>query len=92
VVSGHSFKMTIEDVFDIADRGVVVTGTVETGSVQPGDEVTFESKGARRSVRVTAIEKFREMLPRADAGDSVGLYLSDVAKDDVAVGDRLVTA
>jgi elongation factor Tu len=84
------FKMTIEDAFDIEGRGTVVTGTVDRGSVSPGDEVLLRTTDAAKRVRVTGIEKFREQLPSATAGDTVGIYLSDITKADVTAGDSLV--
>lgn len=50
------FKLTVEDVFVIRNRGVVATGRVESGSLRVGDTVSIN--GAL-SAQVDAIEVFR---------------------------------
>jgi elongation factor Tu len=43
--SDSSFRMTIQDVFAIRGRGTVVTGQVESGTLQVGDGVKVETQG-----------------------------------------------
>jgi elongation factor Tu len=51
------FRMTVEDVFAIRNRGTVATGRVESGALRVGDTVridgTIEAR-ADRSRRVSA--------------------------------------
>lgn len=80
------FKMTVEDVFTITGRGTVVTGHVESGSVQINDTVLINGS---RPVVVTGIEMFRKTLDVAVAGDNCGILLRDVTRDEISQGDVL---
>jgi elongation factor Tu len=85
-----SFRMTVEDVFSIRDRGTVVTGKIESGTLHAGDEISIQRQGYAKKAVVTAIEMFRKQLQQAKAGDNVGLLLRDIGKQDVQRGDVLV--
>lgn len=78
--------MTIEDVFDVRGRGVVVTGRIESGTLKVGDEVNLTG----RTVTVLGIEIFRKTLEQASMGDNVGVLLRGIARDDVHCGDILM--
>ena len=83
------FLMPIEDVFSISGRGTVVTGRVETGIVQVGEEI--ESVGihdTRKSV-CTGVEMFRKLLDQGQAGDNIGALLRGVGREDVERGQVL---
>lgn len=80
------FKMTVEDVFTITGRGTVVTGHVESGSVQINDTVLINGS---RPVVVAGIEMFRKTLDVAVAGDNCGILLRDVTRDEISQGDVL---
>jgi len=87
------FVMKIEDVFTISGIGVVVTGKVSAGTVRQGDSaVVRTAQGEVRRCRVVAIEKFRNKLPSATAGDNVGIVLSGVEKNQIVRGDNLSNA
>ena len=81
------FLLPVEDVFGIKGRGTVVTGRVERGLVQVGDEVAIV--GLRDEVRktiVTGVEMFRKTLEDGQAGDNVGCLLRGVDRDAVERG------
>jgi elongation factor Tu len=80
------FLMPIEDVFSISGRGTVVTGRVERGIVNVGDEV--EIIGIRPTVKtiVTGVEMFRKLLDRGEAGDNIGALLRGTKREDVERG------
>ena len=81
------FKMIIEDVFQITGRGTIVTGTVGWGSVSVGDAVELIGlTGSRTNTIVTGIEKFRQVLHTAKAGDAVGCILQGVSRHGVERG------
>jgi elongation factor Tu len=88
--SDSSFRMTIQDVFAIRGRGTVVTGQVESGTLQVGDGVKVEMQGDTIETIVTSIEVFRRSVKQAETGEHVGVFLRDVAKDDVQRGDVLM--
>jgi len=83
------FLMPIEDVFSISGRGTVVTGRVETGVVNVGDEVEIIGIKDTAKTTVTGVEMFRKLLDRGEAGDNIGALIRGVARDDVERGQVL---
>jgi elongation factor Tu len=83
------FLMPIEDVFSISGRGTVVTGRIETGIVNVGDEVEIVGIKDTRKTTVTGVEMFRKLLDRGEAGDNVGALIRGVARDEVERGQVL---
>ncbi|AAW60165.1 MULTISPECIES: elongation factor Tu [Gluconobacter] len=83
------FLMPIEDVFSISGRGTVVTGRVERGVVNVGDEV--EIVGLKDTVKttVTGVEMFRKLLDRGEAGDNIGALVRGTKREDVERGQVL---
>jgi elongation factor Tu len=83
------FLMPIEDVFSISGRGTVVTGRIERGVVNVGDEV--EIVGLKNTVKtiVTGVEMFRKLLDRGEAGDNIGALLRGTKREDVERGQVL---
>ena len=83
------FLMPIEDVFSITGRGTVVTGRIERGIVNTGDEVEIIGiKETMKSV-CTGVEMFRKILDEGVAGDNVGCLLRGTAKEEVQRGQVL---
>jgi tripartite-type tricarboxylate transporter receptor subunit TctC len=80
------FLMPIEDVFTITGRGTVVTGRIERGKVNVGDEVEIIGLGDTRKTTVTGIEMFRKLLDEGLAGDNVGALLRGIDKTAVERG------
>lgn len=84
------FRMTVNDVFFIRGRGTVVTGQIESGTLNVGDEIYLRRSNSSRTVTVNGIEMFRKLLDQAKAGDNVGVLLRDLTKQDVEKGDMLL--
>ena len=82
------FRLTVQDVFVIKNRGLVATGRVELGQIVVGDQVRIN--GARE-VAVDAIESFRKRRDDAAEGDNVGLLFSGLGRADISPGDVLTT-
>jgi len=83
------FLMPIEDVFSISGRGTVVTGRIERGIVNVGDDVEIVGiRDTSKSV-VTGVEMFRKLLDSGEAGDNVGCLLRGTGRDDVERGQVL---
>ncbi len=87
VAPAGPFEMTIEDVFSITGRGTVVTGRVTSGVVRVGMPVTVNTEPQPVSTTVTGVEQFRKKTDQAGAGETVGLLLDGVGRDDVAPGN-----
>ncbi len=83
------FLMPIEDVFSISGRGTVVTGRIETGIVNVGDEVEIVGIKDTGKTTVTGVEMFRKLLDRGEAGDNVGALVRGVGREDVERGQVL---
>jgi elongation factor Tu len=83
------FLMPIEDVFSITGRGTVVTGRIEQGIVNTGDEVAIVGIKDTLKTVVTGVEMFRKLLDEGRAGDNVGCLLRGTGKDDVERGQVL---
>jgi elongation factor Tu len=80
------FAMPIEDVFSITGRGTVVTGRIEAGTLNVGDQVEIVGLRELQTTTVTGIEMFRKLLDEGRAGDNVGLLLRGIGKEDVERG------
>ena len=83
------FLMPVEDVFSITGRGTVVTGRVEQGIVNTGDEVEIVGIRETQKTVVTGVEMFRKILDEGQAGDNVGCLLRGTGKEDVERGQVL---
>jgi elongation factor Tu len=83
------FLMPIEDVFSISGRGTVVTGRVEQGVVNVGDELEIIGLKDTTKTVCTGVEMFRKLLDRGEAGDNIGALLRGTARDAVERGQVL---
>ena len=83
------FLMPIEDVFSISGRGTVVTGRIECGMVNVGDNVEIVGIRDTSSTVVTGVEMFRKLLDSGEAGDNVGCLLRGVDRNGVERGQVL---
>ncbi|WP_395541829.1 elongation factor Tu [Neotabrizicola sp. sgz301269] len=83
------FLMPIEDVFSISGRGTVVTGRIERGVINVGDEVEIVGIRDTKKSTCTGVEMFRKLLDRGEAGDNVGVLLRGIDRDGVERGQVL---
>jgi len=83
------FLMPIEDVFSISGRGTVVTGRIERGVINVGDEVEIVGIRETKKSTCTGVEMFRKLLDRGEAGDNVGVLLRGVDREGVERGQVL---
>ncbi len=84
------FLLPIEDVFSISGRGTVVTGRIERGAVNVGDELEIVGIRDTKKTTCTGVEMFRKLLDRGEAGDNVGVLLRGIDRDGVERGQVLV--
>ena len=84
-----AFLMPIEDVFSISGRGTVVTGRVERGSVNVGDEIEIVGIKDTQKTTCTGVEMFRKLLDRGEAGDNIGALIRGVDRENVERGQVL---
>ena len=83
------FLMPIEDVFSISGRGTVVTGRIEQGVLNVGDDIEIVGIRETTSTTCTGVEMFRKLLDRGEAGDNIGALLRGTKREDVERGQVL---
>ena len=83
------FIMPIEDVFSISGRGTVVTGRIERGAVNVGDEIEIVGIRDTAKTTCTGVEMFRKLLYKGQAGDNVGVLLRGTKREEVERGQVL---
>ena len=83
------FLLPIEDVFSISGRGTVVTGRVERGIINTGNEVQIIGIRATTTSVVTGVEMFRKLLDEGRAGENIGALLRGTKRDDIERGQVL---
>ena len=89
-ITDRPFLMPIEDVFGIKGRGTVVTGRVERGSLNQGEEIEIIRFVDVRKTVATGLEMFHKLLDTTEAGDAVGILLRGVDRDEVERGQVVV--
>ena len=83
------FLMPIEDVFSISGRGTVVTGRIERGIVNVGDELDIVGVKETQKTVCTGVEMFRKLLDQGRAGENVGVLLRGTKREEVERGQVL---
>ena len=83
------FLMPIEDVFSISGRGTVVTGRIEAGIVNVGEEIEIVGLKETTKTTCTGVEMFRKLLDQGEAGDNVGVLLRGTKREEVERGQVL---
>ena len=81
---GGYFRMAVDRAFNMKGHGLVVTGTVISGSVCPEDHLLLSPGGAQ--VRVRRVQSHGETVQKATAGARTALNISGVHKDSVSRG------
>ena len=84
-----AFLLPIEDVFSISGRGTVVTGRVERGAVNVGDEIEIVGIKDTQKTTCTGVEMFRKLLDRGEAGDNIGALIRGIDREKVERGQVL---
>jgi elongation factor Tu len=85
------FLLSIDNTYNIAGRGCVVTGTIENGIIKGGAEAELVgiNPGAAKSA-VVSVETFNKTLDQGEAGDYVGVLLRGTKKEEVTRGQCLI--
>lgn len=88
----NNTRLLIDDVYQITERGTVVTGVVEYGELSVGDEV--EIHGLNLSpilATITGVEKQGKIYDHANEGDAVGILLRGIKQKcpDIVKGQIL---
>ncbi len=84
----QEFRLAIDRAFVINGVGVVVTGTIHSGVVEKGTDVTVAPRGL--AARVRSLRVSDRAADRAVAGDRCAIGLAGISLDQVGRGDWLV--
>eukprot|EP00112_Aurelia_sp_Birch-Aquarium-sp1_P014895 Seg3249.1 transcript_id=Seg3249.1/GoldUCD/mRNA.D3Y31 product="Elongation factor Tu mitochondrial" protein_id=Seg3249.1/GoldUCD/D3Y31 len=80
------FLLPVEDTFSISGRGTVVSGRIERGIINKGDEVEITGQGVTLKTTVTGLEMFHKQLDHGEAGDNLGALVRGIKREDVKRG------
>ena len=78
-------RLPIQDVYTISGIGTVPVGRIETGTLEPGNNVSFQPSDVGGEVKT--VEMHHEEVPSAGPGDNVGFNVRGIGKDDIRRGD-----
>ena len=84
---GLPARLPVDRAFHLKGLGVVVTGTLASGAVRPGDTLELLPRGEK--VRVRSIQVHGQPRQQADAGERTSLQLTGVALEDLSRGMQL---
>src|SRR3989454_5030784 len=85
---GGGTRLYIDRAFSLTGVGTVVTGTLWSGSIGPGDELRIEPSGLR--ARARSVQVHDEEVLRAEAGQRVAVNLPGIDRRRFRRGDALV--
>jgi len=86
----QSFLMPIEQIFTKAGRGTIVTGNIERGTLHANEEVDLVGfSKENKKVICAEIERFRVLRDKAESGQSIGVLLKNVKKNQITKGQLL---
>jgi selenocysteine-specific elongation factor len=86
--AGGHLRMSIDRAFHLQGRGLVMTGTIASGSVATGDTVILQPH--RKPLRVRSIHTQDAPASSGQAGERCALNVTgDVHKDEIERGDWL---
>lgn len=83
------FRLAIDRTFTIAGHGTVVTGSVASGRVRVGDELTLEPGGV--PVRIRGLQNHDRPAEEVHRGQRAAINLAGVHHDQIARGQELAT-
>merc|ERR1711934_698094 len=74
-------RLPISNIYNIKGVGQIICGTVEQGTLKPGDEIGIVPCGLKNK-KIFSIEQHKKVLSHAEPGDSVGLSIKGITKDE----------
>ena len=72
------FAVRIKDIFYIRGQGMVLAGRVESGTVWSGARALLVTPTISVAAVLAGLERNRELVPSATAGEDVGLLIRGV--------------
>lgn len=84
------FSLTIDSVFNIMTKGILVTGMVETGVLNIDDELELIGDDSVKKAKCSSIERYLKPVKTAKQGEYIGIILTDVTPSDIKRGMKLI--
>jgi len=84
------FWMPVDRSFSIKGFGTVVTGSVLSGQITPGE--TVDLLPSQKKIKIRGIQTHGKAAERVRLGERAALNLANISKDDIQRGDVLATA
>jgi elongation factor 1-alpha len=89
-----ALRMPVSGVYKIKGVGDVITGRVEQGKVEPGNETVFlptHTSSKPCTGKIFSVEMHHKSVPMAGPGDNVGLNVKGLSKENMPrVGDVMI--
>jgi len=80
-------RMPISNIYNIKGVGQIIAGTIEQGTIKPGDVIGIVPSNLKGK-KVFSIEQHKKVLEAAGPGNSVGMAVKGITKDEkVSPGD-----
>jgi elongation factor 1-alpha len=80
-------RLPVSNIYNIKGVGQIVCGTIEQGTLRPGDVIGIAPSGLSGK-KMFSIEQHKKVLDSAGPGNSVGMSIKGIAKDEkVQPGD-----
>ena len=80
-------RLPISNIYNIKGVGQIICGTIEQGTLRPGDVVGIAPAGLKGK-KMFSIEQHKKVLESAGPGNSVGMSIKGIGKDEkVSPGD-----
>merc|ERR1712232_1550653 len=74
-------RLPVSNIYNTKGVGQIICGTVEQGTLRPGDQVGFVPSNLKGK-KIFSIEQHKKVLESAGPGNSVGLSIKGIAKDE----------
>jgi len=80
-------RLPVSNIYNIKGVGQIICGTIEQGTLRPGDVIGFAPAGLTGK-KMFSIEQHKKVLESAGPGNSVGMSIKGIGKDEkVSPGD-----
>lgn len=88
-IDNKPFRMAIDRSFTMKGFGTIVTGTVLSGSVEKGEQISLLPH--QRQVVIRGMQRHIQDVDSVGKGDRAAINLQGIAKDEITRGDQLVS-
>jgi len=76
-----ALRLPISNIYNIKGVGQIICGTIEQGTLRPGDVIGIVPSGLKGK-KMFSIEQHKKVLESAGPGNSVGMSIKGISKDE----------